>query len=409
MLNLNFTQQEKEDLLVAIIQAGIDLYGVATTGSGDQIWRGWGGHRTGRKFPILFAGVMLNSDELKNVDAHFAEDDLTYYYNDPRLSDDCLGEYSWTGSEILYKFNYHWEDSVYKQIYDHKHPKDWTNTGDTVPYITDNYAENYRSCCTARSWVGFALAVRLMNFMDIWNNSSFFDYLDRWMCEDMTEYVKIINRDAPRENPYTGLPMPRAASDYQNTMHPFVEEMWDGHRNIVDDEPPTQPGNIVIEAYGSGKNLITWDRSGDNVGGVWYKLYQDGSECAISYEPRYIDSIQPHISPDSVVAIDWAGNSNSAGIIPEKIYLQPISPNPFNDTTAISYELSADGKVTLTIYDLIGRGIKTLVDEEKPAGIHTIDWDGTNTNGNIVKSGIYFCHISTTSGSSDSKKMIFLK
>jgi hypothetical protein len=66
-------------------------------------------------------------------------------------------------------------------------------------------------------------------------------------------------------------------------------------------------------------------------------------------------------------------------------------PNPFNPSTTIEYSLATTGPVCIEIFDVTGRRIATLVDEVKPPGRHRVIWDGTNTRGARVSSGIFFC------------------
>ena len=66
-------------------------------------------------------------------------------------------------------------------------------------------------------------------------------------------------------------------------------------------------------------------------------------------------------------------------------------PNPFNPNTTISYEIDSDGWVNLTVYDVEGRSIRTLVRGHRPAGKHMSRWDGRNAAGLEVASGVYFC------------------
>jgi hypothetical protein len=64
-------------------------------------------------------------------------------------------------------------------------------------------------------------------------------------------------------------------------------------------------------------------------------------------------------------------------------------PNPFNPTTTISYDIPVAEKVTLRVFDMLGREVKTLVNGDVNAGTHTAVWDGTNNSGDAVASGIY--------------------
>jgi len=107
-------------------------------------------------------------------------------------------------------------------------------------------------------------------------------------------------------------------------------------------------------------------------------------------------------------------DSNSAAVppasgIPTRIDLQPNRPNPFIEETTINYNLTADGKVTLKIFDQLGREIKTLVNEVKQAGEYTTLWDGTDKNGKRVSSGTYFYQIRWENGEASSSKMILVK
>ncbi|MCK4571522.1 T9SS type A sorting domain-containing protein [candidate division WOR-3 bacterium] len=84
------------------------------------------------------------------------------------------------------------------------------------------------------------------------------------------------------------------------------------------------------------------------------------------------------------------------------------SPNPFNQNTTIRYLLANTEKVSLKIYDISGKLIKTLVEDYRGPGEHSITWYGRNNNGNQVPSGIYFSRISV-GDFAESKKMIFIK
>ena len=82
-------------------------------------------------------------------------------------------------------------------------------------------------------------------------------------------------------------------------------------------------------------------------------------------------------------------------IIPDQFALHSIYPNPFNPITNISYELSNPSRVTITIYDLKGREVKTIVNEWKQPGYYSTVWNSTDDRNNPVSSGIYFYRMKT--------------
>ena len=90
-------------------------------------------------------------------------------------------------------------------------------------------------------------------------------------------------------------------------------------------------------------------------------------------------------------------------------------PNPFNPTTTIEYSLAQSGHVRVSIYNLFSQRIRTLVDEEQSAGVHTSTWNATDESGNRVSSGIYLSKIefiNPTRGRKawqEERKMVLLK
>jgi len=88
---------------------------------------------------------------------------------------------------------------------------------------------------------------------------------------------------------------------------------------------------------------------------------------------------------------------------PEKFELSQNYPNPFNPTTTISFSLPESGNVKLTLYNLIGQVLGTIVNEYKESGIHTINFDGSELN-----SGIYIYKLQAGSFV-ETKKMILMK
>ena len=83
-------------------------------------------------------------------------------------------------------------------------------------------------------------------------------------------------------------------------------------------------------------------------------------------------------------------------------------PNPFNPITTLRYNLPEDALVNISIYDMVGRQIKTLVNGSQTAGYKSIQWNATNNAGQTVSAGIYLYTI-VAGEYRQTKKMILLK
>ena len=79
--------------------------------------------------------------------------------------------------------------------------------------------------------------------------------------------------------------------------------------------------------------------------------------------------------------------------IPQQYELFQNYPNPFNLATRIHYSLPREDHVRIVIYDLLGKKVTTLIDERQQAGYHVITWDGRDSSGQLVSSGIYLYRI----------------
>ena len=109
------------------------------------------------------------------------------------------------------------------------------------------------------------------------------------------------------------------------------------------------------------------------------------------------------IEDDGVLAIKAGENSNVTNFTLAQNY-----PNPFNPQTNITYSLKKSDNVKFIIYDMLGKKIRTLVNEYKHAGEHSIVWDGFTDNGQSAASGLYLYKI-FTSGSQQSKTMSLVR
>ena len=101
-------------------------------------------------------------------------------------------------------------------------------------------------------------------------------------------------------------------------------------------------------------------------------------------------------------------NYDDDNINPTKYTLSQNYPNPFNPSTIINYELPKVSYVNLSIYDLNGTLINTLINQSQTPGKKSVKWNGVNNNKSPVSTGVYIYQIKTENFSS-AKKMIFLK
>jgi hypothetical protein len=96
------------------------------------------------------------------------------------------------------------------------------------------------------------------------------------------------------------------------------------------------------------------------------------------------------------------------GDLPGNFALGQNYPNPFNPDTEIRFELPTRAHVNISIYNLLGQRVRVLIDEERSAGYHTVTWDGRNSFGEGVSSGVYLYKMDT-GNSVETKKMMLLK
>jgi flagellar hook assembly protein FlgD len=79
--------------------------------------------------------------------------------------------------------------------------------------------------------------------------------------------------------------------------------------------------------------------------------------------------------------------------VPTDFFVSGAQPNPFSEITQFSLRLPETVSVTFSIYNMVGQKVATLADEQMSAGAHVIRWNGTNSAGQPVASGIYFYRV----------------
>ena len=143
---------------------------------------------------------------------------------------------------------------------------------------------------------------------------------------------------------------------------------------------PNQDFFIGIRFNNNGY-VMAFDNMGDLSGRSYY------STNGISYSNGLSEhgdcNIRAKVSTETFV------KTNDNSYIPTKIKLYPNFPNPFNPTTQISFSMEKESKVLLEIYDINGRKIETLINNQNTNGVQMVNW-----NASKYSSGVYFVKLS---------------
>jgi hypothetical protein len=216
----------KSDIMVGLIQIGIDTYRVLELGG---FWMNNGGLNQGRKWPIMFAGIMLNDYDMANVKdfafqpvANIPGEAFQYPMTTPFAEDQT----------IFYVSQFHVDQTHVAYWGDRNHTPyvgpdqrdasfnaygttdiglpEWGIAAQTNPTNCNNYWNTaYRRCCSGNAYAGIALTARIMESaaqaQTLWDNPAFFDYVDRFMQAE-------------------------TKNDWQRQMTRFPEQMWDRYR-----------------------------------------------------------------------------------------------------------------------------------------------------------------------------------
>ena len=113
-------------------------------------------------------------------------------------------------------------------------------------------------------------------------------------------------------------------------------------------------------------------------------------------------------SENGEFVLDNTSLSIDNDIMPKEFVLYQNYPNPFNPITSLRYDLPNDGLVNITIYDMMGRIVKTLVNSSLTAGYKSIQWNATNDRDEAVSAGLYLYTIDVGEFR-QTKKMVLLK
>ena len=130
-----------------------------------------------------------------------------------------------------------------------------------------------------------------------------------------------------------------------------------------------------------------------------YSLYFNRQPTAVVFDPN-----NDIVLKTATLSVGINSSSNS---IPEKVAVYQNYPNPFNPSTKIKFDIpngrQTTSNVQLIIYDVLGKEISTLVNEQLAPGTYSVDWNASD-----FPSGIYFCRLSS-GDFVDTKRMLLVK
>ena len=142
-----------------------------------------------------------------------------------------------------------------------------------------------------------------------------------------------------------------------------------------------------------------------------YAMLMSNNSLALAYIDYIVEATDGEfnvVSDSGKFVLNNVSLSTQIDIKPERFSLHQNYPNPFNPSTTIAYDLPIASIVNITIYDMMGRKIKTLVNEYEAAGFKYTQWDGRNDKNESVSAGLYV-YLLQTEKFMQNKKMIFLK
>lgn len=220
------------------------------------------------------------------------------------------------------------------------------------------------------------------------------DFSGIWSMDNET------NNNYPylQDNVPTEVPLPITLTDFTAIFEKGVV--------ILNWETASETNNACFLIYRNGDIIGTIEGAGTS-SGIHYYSFQD-KEVTPGNTYTYMLADLSYANEEDIYENLAVTVSISENNFPLEFILKANYPNPFNPFTVIPYALTSDGYVELSIYNVSGQLVRTLIDGSQAAGYHKIIWDSRDNAGNEVNSGIYISRI-TAGDLSDSRKMLLIK
>jgi hypothetical protein len=166
------------------------------------------------------------------------------------------------------------------------------------------------------------------------------------------------------------------------------------HGTVIIINPTASPAPLQLQWNGCD-SMVVWRTTRDDDCANAGSIIPESGSFAVTIPDSSVVTFVSSFMPNAI------SNKPQVGL-PQNIRLS-ASPNPFNTTVNIQYQISRPSQVRMNIYNLTGQMIATLVDTHQEAGHHSVRWNGAS-----VASGVYFCRLEE-SGGIVTQKMLLLK
>lgn len=166
-------------------------------------------------------------------------------------------------------------------------------------------------------------------------------------------------------------------------------------------------GNYYVSCWSNPNAIYRYDA--DFTGSQLASNHGTQGVADIFFDKTNQIMVAPNMNTNTVDFIAFSQLSTEGEeSIPQHISLYQNFPNPFNPTTSISYDLSKESSVKLTVFDLLGSEVVQLVNQQEQPGSKVVQWDGRNQKGELVNGGVYLYKLEI-GDFIETKKMVLLK
>lgn len=228
-------------------------------------------------------------------------------------------------------------------------------------------------------------ASRLLNCVEPDNGFTFFDVQQIYESLALDSVNVVLSESAKKY----AVNCDRKSQEFQEAIIKYEDMLADSISTLDSIMVQLNIVHTYLEAESStGRTVLTFQNQQNSI---------ENHKQAIEKETELINMLMQKTQ-----------NSGDIPIFDHEI-LYSNYPNPFNPTTTISFSIPADSKVGVSIYNIKGQKVKTLVNDELEKGLHKIIWDSTDNSGKSVSSGVYFYKLNVNGKDKAVRKCLLLK